>query len=130
MRPSPADKLEEALPKNPPWRVERPTTRSVPEVETAPFPAPVASTTKVPEAKPSVDETPSAKYDGVKMVELLLSMSLRVPEEERSPVYPSAMKRMMLPPSEPIRRVEETPRLPPTVKPEPMELDALDWKPV
>src|SRR3989338_10474606 len=68
-----------------------------------------------------VEETPRAKYEGVRMVELLLSMRTRVPELERLPVEPSTMKRMLSSPSEPIRRVEETLRLPERIREDPEE---------
>src|SRR3989344_8221830 len=55
------------------------------------------------------------------MEELAVSMSLSVPELKMSPVEPSTMKRMLSSPSEPIRGVEETVRLPERMREDPEE---------
>src|SRR3989338_5229142 len=57
------------------------------------------------------------------MEELAVSMSLSVPELKMSPVEPSTMNRIMLPPSEPMRRLEELLRLPETLRAEPIVED-------
>ena len=73
-----------------------------------PRPWRVPSTKKVPEAKPTELETPSAIDEGEMMVELLVSMTERVPELEMLPVDPSTKKRILLPLAAPTKREEET----------------------
>ena len=64
------------------------------------------------------------------MVELALSMTFRVPEVAMFPFDPSRMMRILLPFAAPTIREDELLILPVTVRAEPMEEEALDWKPL